>query len=382
MIQHGWSAVCTVCAALLVSLPVLAQGPPTLRLTRDLRIDAAEHDLSPVVFLAVAPNGTIVVSQPQDGLLRFFDARGTSLGTFGRKGRGPGEFTDLSRSAWIGDTLWVADFSTRRFTLVAPDRTLLRTVPYLQAVMIPAPGVETPNITSVFARSLLPGGQQLVTVNLADDSPWPGGKRSTQPFVRIDSAGVLQNVVVWHPGRANCMVSARLGGGGFMSSVVPFCATPLEDVSADGARYVLAEVLGDGGSYRVSVMRSSGDTFSSRTYSYVLVRIPKAVADSVIARRIGRQTGPAAEMWRSAKLPANYPPLARVLLGSDHTVWLEKFSISGDREWLMLDGQGNVAGRVAVPRGIAVAMASRAQIWAIETDDDGLQHVVRFRVTR
>jgi hypothetical protein len=373
---------CTVGAGLLASLDTLpGQAPPALRIARDLRIDAAEHDLSPVGWVAVAPNGTMAVSQPQDGLLRFFDARGTSLGTFGRKGRGPGEFTDPSRSAWIGDTLWVADFSTRRFTLVAPDRTLLRTVPYLQSVTVAAPGGETPHITSVFSRSLLSGGRQLATVNLADDSPWPGGRRSTQPFVRIDSAGVLQNVVAWHPGRAPCMVSARVGGA-FMSSLIPFCAAPLDDVSSDGARYALAEVVGDGGSYRVSVMRVTGDTISSRTYSYAPVRISKAVADSVIARRIGRQTGPAADMWRSAKLPANYPPLARVVLGRDETVWLERFSISGDREWLMLDGQGSVAGRVTMPRGIALAVASRDQVWAIETDDDGLQQIVRYRVSR
>jgi hypothetical protein len=87
-------------------------------------------------------------------------------------------------------------------------------------------------------------------------------------------------------------------------------------------------------------------------------------------------------MWRSAKLPANYPPLARVMLGRDDTVWLERFSISGDREWLMLDGQGSVAGRFTVPRSIVLAVASRDQVWAIETDDDGLQHIVRYRVSR
>ena len=381
MIHHGLSVAGSACAALLVSIPLLAQAPPELRLTRDLRIDAAEQDLSPVGWVTVAPNGIIVVSQPQDGLLRFFDARGSTLGTFGRMGRGPGEFADPSRSAWIDDTLWVADFNTRRFTLVAPDRTLIRTVPYVQAVTLAAPGGEAPHITSVFARSLLSGGRQLATVNLADDSPWPGGRRSTQPLVRIDSAGALQNMVVWHPGRASCMVSARMGGG-FMSSVIPFCAAPLDDVSPDGARYALVEVAGAGGSYRVSVFRPTGDTISSRTYSYTPVRIPKAVADSVIARRIGRQTGQAAEMWRSAKLPANYPPLARVLLGRDETVWVERYSIAGDREWLMLDARGNVAGRLVLSRNVVLQAVSREMLWATGTDSDGLQHIIRYRVSR
>lgn len=359
------------------------QAVPEVRLTRELRIDAAEHDLSPIAFVAVAPNGAIAVSQPQDGFIRFFDVRGTFLGTFGKIGRGPGEFADLARNAtgWIGDTLWVSDFSTRRFTLIAPARTLLRTVPFIQSVTLRPPETETPRVTSVQARSLVAGSQQLATVNLADDSPWPGGRHSSMPLIRVDSASVVQNVIAWHPGRASCMVSARVGNG-FTSAVIPFCSTPIEEFSADGARYAMAIVVGDGGSYRLSVIRSSGDTIVTRTYPYELVRVPKAVADSVIERRIGRQTGPAADMWRSAKIPANYPPLARVLLGRDETVWIEKFSISGNRDWVVLDGKGNVAARVAVPRSIHLVVASRDQIWAIETDDDGLQHILRYRITR
>jgi hypothetical protein len=258
---------------------------------------------------------------------------------------------------------------------------LLRTVPYLQAITLRGAGSETPRVTSVQAHSLLAGGGQLATVNLADDSPWPGGKRSTQPFVRIDSAGVMQNVVAWHPGRASCMVSARLSNG-FVTAVIPFCATPLDDVSPDGGRYAMGVVVGDGGSYRMSVIRATGDTISTRTHPYQLVRIPRSVADSVRERRIGRQTGPAAEMWRSATIPVNYPPLVRVLLGRDETVWLERYSVSGNREWIVLDGQGNVLGRVTAPRGLFFVVVSRDQVWAIETDDDGLQHVVRYRVGR
>src|SRR3990172_8419254 len=115
-----------VAAVLASALPTGAQSIPVLTITRDLRIDAAEHDLSPITWLTVSPTGNIAVSQPQDGLIRFFDARGSSLGSFGRKGRGPGEFDTPSRVGWIAETLWVGDMGTRRFTLVSPSRTLVR----------------------------------------------------------------------------------------------------------------------------------------------------------------------------------------------------------------------------------------------------------------
>lgn len=48
----------------LVSLSSLqAQSVPELKLTRDLRIDAAENELTPISFMGVAPNDTIAFQQ-------------------------------------------------------------------------------------------------------------------------------------------------------------------------------------------------------------------------------------------------------------------------------------------------------------------------------
>ena len=85
----------------LGTAPVSAQDVPTWRIQRDLRIDANAHDLSPIDWITVAPDGAIVFNQPQDSLLRFFDAQGKSLGTFGRGGAGPSEFRIMAAHGWI-----------------------------------------------------------------------------------------------------------------------------------------------------------------------------------------------------------------------------------------------------------------------------------------
>jgi hypothetical protein len=90
-------------------------------------IDAITHDLSPIHWLAVANDGTIATSQEQDFTVRFFSSRGTPTLTFGRKGTRPGEFEAMILHAWVGDTLWVGDFSARRLTLLRPAGTLIRT---------------------------------------------------------------------------------------------------------------------------------------------------------------------------------------------------------------------------------------------------------------
>jgi hypothetical protein len=78
--------------------------------------------------------------------------------------------------------------------------------------------------------------------------------------------------------------------------------------------------------------------------------------------------------------PASYPPLSRIVLGRDQTTWLEVYSTEGDRQWLVLDARGEPVGRVAVPRGVRIQAASRESIWATDTDEDGLQHIMRFAI--
>lgn len=369
-------------AMLVVSrAPLLqAQSPATWTLTPELRIDAGERDLSPISWLGVAPNGTIVVNQSQDGQVRFFDARGADLGTFGRKGQGPGEFETATRFGWIGDTLWVGDFSTRRFTLVSPDRKLLRTTPWLVAAAMSGelPGLTMQDVTSATQYALHADGSQVVALFLKEED---GAQASRPiPIARADQSGRLARLLGTRP-RVDCYARATLGRGGFMVAAVPFCALLLEDFSPDGGRWATAVVDGvERASYRVSVVRTTGDTVFNRLYSYRPVPVPKATFDSVIARRTARGSPESIAMWRGMTAPASYPPLSKLVLGRDQTTWLEEYTIDGDRRWLVLDSRGEQVGRVTVPRNVQVLAASRESVWATDTDEDGLQHIVRYRI--
>lgn len=369
-----------------LSLPcaVLAQSLPELKLTRELRIDAAEHDLTPITFLAVAPNGTIAVQQHQDGTVRFFDARGASLGTFGRKGQGPGEFTNAGRLAWTGDTLIVSDIGTRRFTLISADRKLVKTVPWAASVAPPggaSAGVAPARVSQ--ARFPLADGSQLVISNFSEESPmpaWLGGGKPGQLYLRLDAIGALGHVLGWMPSTMACSISVSTNGG-FELSRIQFCPLPMDDVAPDGGRVVLTYVEeGKTQEYRVAAIRSSGEKIFDRTISYRPQPIPKNVRDSIVSAA-SRSPMPSRRAT-AERIPGFYPPLLRILGGRDATTWLELFTASGDRTWHVLDAQGNVVGSLMVPRNLQVMAASRDALWGTETDDDGLQHIVRYRVSR
>ena len=82
------------------------------------------------------------------------------------------------------------------------------------------------------------------------------------------------------------------------------------------------------------------------------------------------------------QLPEFFPPFTRLLAGLDESTWLELAPARELHTWQLLDAGGVITGVITVPRNTTILAASRDRIWAIERDDDGLQHVVRFRVSR
>ena len=367
--------------ALVPCVVARVQDPPALRLVRDLRIDAAQQDLSPIGFLAVAPNGTIAITQQQDRLVRFLDSSGTPLGTFGRRGQGPGEFQHVGRLTWIGDTLVVSDRQQYRFTLISPDRKLVRSVLWLTHLTVPLPTeLDAPSAKVVIPELLLGDRSQVVIASMGRLSMAPNvpsRPEEPSPVMRVDSAGVFRHLITRVPASDDCSVQVAQPGVAYVVMSIPFCFIPLEDVAADGSRFSLAYVEKGKNSYRVEVTRSSGEAVFTRSYSYQPVAVPAAVRDSVKAAARAPAGRSAAE-----KIPDFFPPLTVILGGRDETTWIEMFSIAGDRTWQMLDDRGNPIGQLKVPRNVRIKVASRSTIWATETDDDGLQHVVRFRVTR
>ena len=379
--------VVAACATLVALISMVASGQsiPTWTVTRDMRIDATEHDLSPIGWLAVASNGTIVISQRQDSLLRFFTARGESLGAFGRGGAGPGEFRVVALHGWMGDTLWVNDPELRRTTFISPDRKLVRTVAQLNTVRL-AGGDEARQVFAVFPRAWFPDGGSLVVLIEgagADGMRWPGATPGT-PLLRVDSVGVFQSVAGTAPENP-CAVRYSLPGGGGSASI-PYCGVPMDALAADGSRYAVItteEQTGRRVAWRVTVTRSRGDTIFSRRYEDEALALPRRIADSVLSARLSSARFPQQrEAMRGMKVPAVYAPYSRILLGADDSIWIERYTASGNRLWQVLDAIGNPTGQLQVPRAVHLLVASRSAVWATDTDDDGLQHIVRYRVSR
>jgi hypothetical protein len=373
-----------------------AQSPPQLRATVELRIDGNAQSLVPFYWLLVGPDGRIVVPQNQDGRLLFFASDGRSLGAFGRKGAGPGEFNFLDGRSmgWRGDTLWVFDFNNgRRLTFVSRDLRLVRT----QSVAAPAP--YNPNAPVDPGRVALANahidhayadGTFLLRAAFGQLDPEFRAPTDYRYVVVNPSGDVLRVLLRLPEDRTRVVVRDARGyfaGGGN----VPFAAAIREAISADGMRVGFLStttVSGPTGTYSVTVVRSSGDTAFARAYSYAPVRISAAAKDSVLALIIQRGRIPTPEGRFPGEefankvrplIPATYAPVLDLLLGDDDTTWLLMRDAAKAR-YRALDGAGNVIGEVALQSGSRLARATRAALWVIENDDDGVPSIVRYRL--
>jgi hypothetical protein len=371
-----------------VTHPAVAQQPavPLLRLEREVRVDAAENDLSPIGWLAVASDGSIAISQPQDHHVRFFSPRGIPTATFGRKGHGPGEFGAMTLHGRVGDTLWVGDFETRRFTLIGPDGRLVRSNMFPNGIRFPEDTPRPwPSFISAPPWGLYHDGDVLLL-------PYPAGevtpgwmKRpegTLMPFVRVTRDGLFERVIAWtHLPHPECLVNTRTG-----SRTKPLCFRPFWAVSARGGVIVTVTVERSDAQndyVRALAVKGDGDTLFTTLMTVPRQRIPRNVADSVREgfMRAVSKSSPGETV--SLDLPDAFPPYEKALVSADEkTIWLESGVATGNRAWRILEMTGRPIGSVQVPHSTQLRVVSLERVWATERDSDGLESVVVFRVQR
>ncbi|MEO7355824.1 MAG: hypothetical protein ABIZ70_15855 [Gemmatimonadales bacterium] len=375
--------------ALLSPGELLAQAPRTLSVVRDLLIPADKADLSEAFIIAISPRGHIAVPQPGDGHIKVFSPTG-AMTTVGRTGEGPGEFRRANRVGYLGDSLWALDVGTSRISLFGPDLKLARSFaePFsaMKAMQAPA-GVERPVITFL-SQAVLSNGDLRAVASWHQGAPRPAWAADVDSgatlLVRISPLGAYQRRLAVHP-KSRCTISYTVAGGSG-STRIPFCAARVStdwDATIGIAMVDTPEPRGTNAHYRVAVIRERGDTLFDRSYPFTAIPVTKGALDSVEASDAESRKGVPPSFAQGMPKPkpeSTYPPVRRVVLGRDNTVWLELRTTSGGHRWLVLDPRGNQVGLVQLPYEVTLRVAERGMFWGVATDEDGLQGIVRYRV--
>ncbi len=92
--------------------------------------------LTSAIASTISEDGTLYVLDLQQTQAHRFSSEGVHMGTFGRKGSGPGEFSVLQDLVYCRGRLYTNDPFSRRVTVMDPMGTLIETIPYPEGVPI------------------------------------------------------------------------------------------------------------------------------------------------------------------------------------------------------------------------------------------------------
>ncbi len=365
--------------------------------TEELRVGSPDDPEAAFTWfreLEVGPDGTIYTGHPQESQLRMHNASGTFLGSIGREGEGPGEFSSVGVMAITGDTMWVMDDGLYRFSFFDLQGN------FLGSRRIPVDFGDSRSDLPPRPRGLLRDGT-IVGAPPAFSSMVASGELTENFIVRMDTAGTVGDTIA-HYSLVNTVweiTNNEQGPAGFGSyRAPPFSDTEIvkiSDYDMVAVRVMRGPPQGDGpATFTVTTWRIDGDTIFSRAFPYDPVPLRTAMVDSIIngfaesvansAFLAGRATFDQAARWarEGLYLPAYHPPVSAVVIGADGQIWLRGEELGEPIvEWRILSGTGDAIGVVELPSGFTMLFARGMQVWGRERDELDVPYIVRYGIT-
>lgn len=368
--------------------PVVCQVP---RLVTELTISGSNLELDAISNLAVAQDGRIVAWQRSTNTLLFFSPEGELLHSFGRKGEGPAEFRSLGNGGWLGDTLWVIDPLLRRTTFIAPGGALVRVVKWPNDLKLPG-SRESLLIRPVghAPATYLPNGNFLLLGAIR--LPGSGLDADLANLPIVDHNGIVRSAgpVVPLPGADSSCVSRWAAGAQSGAFQDPFCAYSIRGVSASGKTVSAYRIIAQKGAtseLEYTMQDLDGRLILKSRHLTPLIKVPRSVRDSVLSLRDPARPGAtvppqeAVAAFKRLRVSPFYPPVDGMLVGHDSTAWISSVrDPSGEIKWTMVDASGRKRSEVTFPKGSRVMAVSRARMWTVEEDSDGVPSIKRFRL--
>lgn len=363
----------------------LAGQEPDVAIDTLFRIDGHEHVLEPLGFAVAGPHDEIAVAQPMSLAVRVFSASGEELAALGRPGQGPGEFEVLTSGGWKLDSLWAFDGRQNRITLLRPGEAGLNTYPGSDGAR-PAQGSHgLPSAARVLPLAVYGDGAILGRLI----APIVPGDRSSdgEGFIGlVRTGGTLERVVARFERPEGFYYVAGDGsvhGGGY-----PYQHEPLFGTAPDGSASVLVLTRMVPGSHEgdlvVTRFDAKGDTIFTREIDFVGQPIPRNVREEALSERAA--VFPTTEVRNAYRendrIPAVYPPVTGVVVGSLGSTWL-KIRGSGDgSRFMRLDSRGETTGILRLPSSSRLLAARGDRIWAAHKDAFDVESILGLRVRR
>ena len=379
-------AVLLVCKVGFIGVgvsPLLSQQV-TGKLVQEYRFVVPDSlALTQVDRIAESPSGELYLICSRDGRMLVFDARGRLVRTIGRLGEGPGEFKFVDRVGWIGDSLWVTDLANRRISLFSADGRFRR------SAVFPSISTRRPRM-QFWPEALLADGSLLV---------WESWSPSDEAFssaaglllLRTSKSGEVLDTLRRLTARHVAMV-VRLPHG-MLQRQQPWSDDDLYTLGADGGEIVVIErPIAESTSpthFRMIAYRPDGRVIFQRQILYTPVPLTTKRFDVEVERNAKlilkgfsgiseARRAVAAQLFR----PRFQPAANRILVGRDHSIWVNVSREANDSTWLVFDSRGIQVATILVPSRGKLLAVSLTGAWGVEMDLDDVPVPMHYRIEK
>ena len=286
------------------------------------------------------PDGRIAIANGGAAQIRIHAADGTLLATWGRKGEGPGEYTQPTLAGRMnGDSLVVFDASQRRASVLTADSG------YIRSYAVGTEGGGWP-----IAKGTLPDGSIAIGGGMYFSSAdgFPNGLiRAPSKYVIIAPDGTTRLDLGDYPAAE---MFARADGNRFSASVVPFgrltgyAVTPDRIWIGTGDAWSLNAFTLDGRLERVVRFDRARRPV---TAGMKQAAIDEKVADASNENEAREIRANMAEM----PIPEYLPPWELFIADAAGDIWIGEVLAPGEqaRTWTIIDPLGRVIGRLTTP---------------------------------
>lgn len=379
---HPESAGMTECTEAGPSQEVNVAMVPSADWTfvQELRVGAIEGGdsitLGRIEDIGVDDQGRIFAADVMGAHVLVYDPAGRFIRRIGRSGRGPGEFREPMRLLLREDTLLVWDPVAWRITRFDTSGTVLGTT----APPRPAQFGQVPDVRFTAAGGLMQLGFDRYQTGLetALGNRARAVVRGPNSIERWDDSAPSWEVLTEVAGLE---VYVDMEAGRIQD--VAFARRPLWAPAANGDVWHT-----DSGEYTVS--RFTPDGARICTLALNLQNPPVTAAERDAYYQGADLTAPTPERVARAQrdrealpVPAEKPPLARLLVAADGPVWVGRTPATGpsadSAEWDVLDPAGAWLAVSRLPIGFIPHRVVGERVYGVERDSLGVNYVAVYR---
>lgn len=345
--------------------------PWTVDNLADLDIGTVEGDeryqLYRVTGAAQLSDGRLVVVNAGTQEVRFFDRQGAFLSSVGGRGEGPGEYQfPVLIPAVMYDTLWIFDRG-RQVSALDNRGELLQRIGPRSRISQPVGVWGTKLVTSQGSARAGPDAPEGILPN-------------DIVYEFVDLQTEVHDTIAEFDGFALLIWNV---GGAFGFTRVPFDVGPSAATGRDRL-YVTP-----GKTAEVRAFDSAGALREIIRIAQPAEPVPQAAFDRVAAEEIAKadDESTAAELRRrydKMPRPSVMPVFQGLMVDLQGHLWLEAFRADANAqpEWLVVNSEGSVLGRISTPRGVTIVQIGADYILGLSRDDSDVEHVVRYRLLR